>query len=74
MTFINYYSIIHFIIWFTYGKYFNKSWSLFLLLSVGWEIIELFIPFNFAIESIMNKIMDIMINIIGYSFGLLFKK
>jgi hypothetical protein len=44
------------------------------LLSVGWEIIELFIPFNFAIESIMNKIMDIIINIIGYSFGLLFKK
>ena len=74
MTFINYYSIIHFIIWFICGKYFNKSWPLFLFLSIGWEIIELFIPFSFAIETIMNKIMDIFINIIGYSFGLLFKK
>lgn len=73
MTFINYYSIIHFIIWFIYGKYFKKNWPLFLLLSVGWEIIELFIPFNFAIETTMNKITDIFINIIGYSFGIFFK-
>ena len=57
-----------------YGKYFNKNWPLFLFLSVGWEIIELFIPFNFAIETITNKIMDIIINIAGYSVGLIFKK
>jgi hypothetical protein len=73
MTFINYYSIIHFIIWFIYGKYFKRKWPLFLFLSVGWEIIELFIPFNFAIETTINKITDIFINIIGYSFGILFK-
>lgn len=74
MTIINHYSIIHFIIWFVYGKYFNKNWPLFLFLSVGWEVIELFIPFNFAIETITNKIMDIIINIAGYSVGLIFKK
>ena len=73
MTFINYYSIIHFTIWFIFGKYFNKSWPLFLMLSLGWEIVELFIPCNFAIETPMNKITDIFINIIGYSFGILFK-
>ena len=73
MTFINYYSIVHFTIWFIYGKYFNKSWPLFFMLSLGWEIVELFIPCNFAIETPMNKITDIFINIIGYSFGILFK-
>jgi len=69
MSFINYYSVIHFIIWFVYGKYLKKSWPLFLFLSIGWEILELFIPFNFAIESSINKITDIFINIIGFSLG-----
>jgi len=47
--------------------------ALILLLSVGWEIIELFIPFNFAIETTINKITDIFMNVIGYSFGVFFK-
>ena len=51
----------------------KKNWPLFLLLSVGWEIIELFIPFNFAIETTINKITDIFMNVIGYSFGVFFK-
>lgn len=71
MSLFNYYSIVHFMIWFIYGKYFKKNWPLFFLLSLGWEILELFIPFSFAIETTKNKIADIFINIIGYKFGLL---
>ena len=51
----------------------KKNWPLFFLLSLGWEILELFIPFSFAIETTKNKIADIFINIIGYKFGLLKK-
>jgi len=51
----------------------KKIGHYFFLLSLGWEILELFIPFSFAIETTKNKIADIFINIIGYKFGLLKK-
>ena len=73
MDLFNYYSIIHFAIWFIYGKYFKKNWPLFLFLSLGWEIIELFLPFKFAVEIFENKISDIFINVLGYIIGNLFK-
>ena len=73
MALFNYYSIIHFAIWFIYGKYFKKNWPLFLFLSLGWEIIELFLTFKFAVEIFENKISDIFINVLGYIIGNLFK-
>jgi hypothetical protein len=39
---------------------------------MSWELLELVLPFNFAIETIQNKIADIIVNILGYGSGLLF--
>ena len=71
---VNYYSVIHFIIWFLAAKYLKINWTVFLVLSFCWELIELLLPFNFAVETVINKIFDIIINIIGYSLGLKLKR
>ena len=73
MTIINHYSIIHFIIYYLFGRYTNIRWLLFLLISFGWEMLELVLPYEFAIETIPNKITDILFNFFGYSAGLYFK-
>ena len=69
MTAIYHYSIIHIIIWFFIARYTKIGWLLFLTLSIGWELLELVLPFDFAIETIQNKMGDIIVNIIGYGFG-----
>tara|TARA_B100000408_G_scaffold136876_1_gene127565 strand:- start:1045 stop:1272 length:228 start_codon:yes stop_codon:yes gene_type:complete len=69
LTAINHYSIIHIIIWFLIARYTKISWFLFLTLSIGWELLELVLPFDFAIETIPNKMGDIIVNILGYEFG-----
>ena len=69
MTTINHYSIIHIIIWFLIARYTKIGWLLFLTLSIGWELLELVLPFDFAIETIQNKMGDIIVNILGYGFG-----
>ena len=73
MTIINHYSIIHFIIYYLFGRYINIRWLLFILISFGWEMLELVLPYEFAIETIPNKIADILFNFFGYSAGLYFK-
>jgi hypothetical protein len=73
MTIINHYSIIHFIIYYFVGRYTGIRWLLFLLFSFGWEILELVLQYDFAIETIPNKIADILVNFIGYGVGLYFK-
>ena len=73
MTIINHYSIIHFIICYLVGRYTGIRWLLFLLFSFGWEMLELVLPYNFAIETVPNKIADILVNFIGYGLGLYFK-
>jgi len=73
MTIINHYSIIHFIIYYFVGRYTGIRWLLFLLFSFGWELLELVLPYDFAIETISNKVADIIVNFIGYGVGLYFK-
>ena len=66
---INYYSVIHFI------EYALLSLIPFVklvhiaLISISWEIIELFIEQEWAIESGGNKIFDITFNFSGFFFG-----
>lgn len=67
---VNHYSVIHFIIWFLLARYARISWLSFLSLSIGWELLELVLPFDFAIETIQNKIGDIIVNVLGYGSGL----
>ena len=39
-----------------------------LIISISWEIIELFLPYKWASESIANKILDIFFNFSGFLF------
>lgn len=66
---INLYSIGHFIQWLILGRYLINSWFLFFSISLGWELIELVLPFEFAREHFFNKIADIIINCLGFYIG-----
>jgi len=63
------YSVSHFFIWSTAGRFIRTNWPLFFLLSIGWEVLELFLPFEFAIEDWDNKGMDLIVNTFGYYIG-----
>ena len=69
MAILNIWSIGHFLQWFVVARYVFRNWYLFLLLSLGWEIIELFLPYEFAKETFENKISDILVNFLGYFLG-----
>ena len=66
---INYYSVIHF------AEYVILSLIPFVkfvhvaILSVTWEILELFIDKEWAKESGGNKLFDIIFNFLGFTFG-----
>ena len=51
---INLFSLGHFLQWMFVGYLFPIKWILFFVISIGWEFIELKLPFEFAIESINN--------------------
>ena len=70
MTALSVWSIGHFVIWAFVGRFLSKDWTLFLLASTSWEVIERFIPMEFARETLDNILMDIVVNILGFSFGL----
>ncbi len=74
MNAFNHYSAFHFIFWFLAARYSKIGWLLFLILSMGWELLELVLPFNFAAETIQNKIADIIVNILGYGSGLFYNE
>ena len=69
MQVLNYYSIAHFFLWLLVARWAGINWLTFLVLSVGWELLELVLPFEFAVESIGNKCADIVVNILGFSLG-----
>ena len=56
------------------GRYARINWVTFLIFSIGWELLELVLPFEFALETIGNKFGDIVLNVIGFSLGLRFRK
>ncbi len=64
---INHYSLIHFV---EYGILsllpMIKTlymWSI----SLGWELLELFLPYNWARESWLNKLFDLLFNWLGFN-------
>ena len=66
---INYYSAIHFIEYailslIPFVKFVHVAF-----ISFSWEILELFIPQEWAKESVGNKIFDIIFNFSGFFFG-----
>ena len=74
MHVLNYYSIAHFFLWLLVARWTGIHWLTFLVLSVGWEFLELVLPFEFAVETIGNKSVDILVNIVGFSLGLWSRK
>jgi len=69
MRIVNAYSLAHLLIWFIAGRYTPLKWVAFLTLSLLWEGLELVLPFDFAVESMGNKLADIVVNILGYAWG-----
>ncbi len=69
MAMLNLYSVSHFLIWFFTGRYILQHWSIFLLLSLGWEALELILPYEFAVEEWSNKFADVIVNTVGFYIG-----
>ncbi len=73
MEVLNLYSLAHLLIWLFVGRFVFKNWILFLVLSISWELLELVLPYDFAMESWINKVSDVIVNTIGFYFGLIWK-
>ena len=56
--------------WFGISRYIFTNWYLFIALSIGWEILELYIPYEFATEEVENKISDLIVNTVGFWLGI----
>ena len=69
MAMLNLWSLGHFIQWSFVGRFILKNWFIFLVLSIGWEVLELYLPYEFAKETWENKISDIFVNILGFWLG-----
>ena len=66
-------SLGHFIQWSLLGRFVFSNWYIFFILSVGWELIELKLPYEFAVETLENKVSDIVVNTLGFYLGLKLK-
>ena len=66
---INYYSVIHFIEYIILSLIPFVKFVHIAILSVSWEILELFIEKEWAKESGGNKLFDIIFNFSGFFFG-----
>lgn len=69
MVLLNLWSLGHFVQWFTAGRFVLRNWYVFLFLSIGWEFLELILPYDFAKETLDNKISDVFVNIAGFWIG-----
>ena len=69
MTLLNLWSLGHFVQWAGVGRFLLSNWYVFFALSVGWELLELYLPFEFAKETWENKISDIVVNSVGFWLG-----
>ena len=69
MEIINAYSGIHLIQYFLLGRYVLSSWKIFFVISIGWEFLELILPYEFAAEIWANKFADVVFNCLGFYLG-----
>ena len=69
MTILNLWSLGHFVQWSILGR-FLQNWYIFFALSIGWELLELVLPFEFAKETWDNKLSDVVVNTVGFVLGL----
>ena len=69
MVLLNIWSLGHFVQWTFIGRYLLRNWWIFIFLSVGWEVLELYLPYEFVKETWDNKITDLVVNTIGFTIG-----
>ena len=69
MALLNLWSLGHFVQWSIVGRFLLTNWYAFMLLSIGWEVLELYLPYEFAKETWDNKISDVVVNIAGFWIG-----
>ncbi len=69
MALLNLWSLAHFVQLSILGRFMLTNWYVFLFLSIGWEFLELVLPYEFAKETIDNKISDVVVNIAGFWIG-----
>ena len=67
---LNLWSVGHFVQWTFVGRFLLTNWYVFFALSIGGEILELYLPFEFVNETWDNKISDLVVNTIGFYLGL----
>ena len=70
MNILNLWSVGHFLQWTFVGRFLLTNWYIFLALSIGWELLELVLPFEFVNETWDNKISDLVVNTVGFYLGL----
>ena len=69
MALLNIWSLGHFVQWSIIGRFFLKNWYVFMFLSIGWELLELVLPYEFAKETWDNKVSDVVVNIVAFWIG-----
>ena len=70
MNILNLWSVGHFLQWTFVGRFLLTNWHVFFALSIGWELLELVLPFEFVNETWDNKISDLVVNTLGFYLGL----
>ena len=48
MVLLNLWSLGHFLQWAVIGRFLLRNWWIFFALSIGWEVLELYLPFEFV--------------------------
>ena len=66
---VNMYSIGHIAFWYGMSQFSEIEAQQMLLFSLGWELVELYLPFKFAQESYLNKFCDMLFNSLGFFIG-----
>lgn len=82
LEYLNLFTFVHFILWFTIGTLYPNHYIIVFILSVIWEVSEgyiardpllhsiltkyWFVPEKYWNEGIGNKIIDVVVNLIGY--------
>ena len=66
---VNIYSIGHIIFWYGMSQFSEIETQHMLAISLGWELLELYLPYEFAKESYLNKVCDIFFNCLGFFIG-----
>ncbi len=74
MVLLNLWSLGHFVQWTLVGRWIPMGWGLFFGLSVGWEVLELYLPFEFTEEEWSNKGSDVVVNCAGFAIGQYFRQ